>query len=138
MIVAATAGQRPGGVVAREEEEALRLELEGRCSPEHYAEHSYGGRRHGAVSLSWIMQILNDGLDVINLVFLDCCRDNPEDGTFKVSGLAMEAASLTKGGVGSVMGDSQFFVGMACDPGTVAYVGREGAKHSRYTEALLR
>jgi hypothetical protein len=104
-----------------EQKEALRLELEGRSWPEHYAEHTFAGQAQGALSVSWILQQLNDGLDVVTVLFLDCCRDNPQNETFTAMGTRSTAVTKSFGDTdGEIVSDSQFFVGLACDPGTVA------------------
>eukprot|EP01047_Picozoa_sp_COSAG01_P010534 COSAG01_NODE_447_length_16933_cov_9.983426_15_plen_1797_part_01 len=112
-----------------EKEKQLRIELEGRDQPQHYAEQ--------ALSVSWILQKLNASLDVVSVLFLDCCRADPRDRTFKTLGAAVECD------VGKALADdmrrctdAQIFMGLACDPGTVAEADNYG-KHSRYTQALL-
>eukprot|EP01047_Picozoa_sp_COSAG01_P050663 COSAG01_NODE_5146_length_4453_cov_10.678916_2_plen_243_part_00 len=104
-----------------EQKEALRLELEGRSRPEHYAEHTFAGQSQGGLSVSWILQQLNDCLDVVTVLFLDCCRDNPQNETFKALGTSSTAVTKSFGDTDDgIVSDSQFFVGLACDPGTVA------------------
>jgi hypothetical protein len=80
------------------------------ASPEHYPVT--------AVSVDWILERLNGCLDVASLVFLDCCRDSPTDATFKAAVQAPRAAVRTKGGGERKLTDSQFLMGLACDPGT--------------------
>ena len=105
-----------------EQKEALRLELEGRSWLEHYAEHTFAGQTQGALSVSWILQQLNDASDVVTVLFLDCCRDNPQQAeTFTAVGTRSIAVTKSFGDRdGGIVSDSQFFVGLACGPGTAA------------------
>jgi uncharacterized caspase-like protein len=119
MVMTAEAARNPS--MQKEQEEALRLELEGGSWPEHCAEHTFAGQAQGALSVSWVLQQLNDGMDVVTVMFLDCCRDNPQHETFNALNTAATAGTKdVKDFDGGINADSQFFVGLACDPGTVA------------------
>ena len=80
--------------------------------------------------------------NIVNVILLDCCRENSINETFKnTKGLGDEG---TKGfgksledGLRSTRSNAEFLIGLACDPGTVA-LANDGARNSRYTEALLR
>eukprot|EP00937_MAST-01D_sp_MAST-1D-sp2_P002440 g2440.t1 len=90
-----------------------------------------------AVSLNRVMKELNRGArNTINILLLDCCRENELDDTFKGT---KSAAGASKGGLGKGFGtpqDSQFFIGLACDPGAVAWADKD-ARNSHFTAALL-
>ena len=93
-----------------------------------------------AVSLNAVLKLLNSRAEgTLNLLFLDCCRANELDTTFKgTKGAA--AAAPSKGAIGKdvrAKKDAQYLIGLACDPGTVALADR-GSRNSRYTAALLR
>ena len=104
-----------------EQKEALRLELEGRSWPEHCAAHTFGGLAQGTFSVSWILQQLNDASDVVTVLFLDCCRDNPQNETFTALGMRSTAVTKSFGDTdGGIVSDSQIFAGLACVPGTAA------------------
>eukprot|EP01046_Picozoa_sp_COSAG06_P036659 COSAG06_NODE_4064_length_4611_cov_23.753324_4_plen_429_part_00 len=100
-----------------------------------------------AVSLDNVMGQLNlRSGGTINLVFLDCCRANDLNSTFKQTkggrkkqGMgAMKIAPLRGGANGErAHSDTQFMIGMACDPGTVAYEYR-AERNGKYTKALLQ
>ena len=120
MVMTAETAKNPDMQI--EQKEALRLELEGRSWPAHYAEHTFAGQTQGALSVSWILQQLNEeGLDVVTVLFLDCCRDNPQTETFTALGTRSIAVTKSFGDTdGGIVSDSQCFVGLACDPGTAA------------------
>jgi len=98
------------------------------------------------IKLNWILKSLNgESTTSTFCIFLDCCRDNDEDMTWK-SKLKGSAASrgLTDAGLamkspGGAAGASMssFAIGFASNPGTVAMANSKG-RNSRYTEALLR
>eukprot|EP01048_Picozoa_sp_COSAG05_P025536 COSAG05_NODE_6540_length_940_cov_1.834721_1_plen_274_part_10 len=101
-------------------------------SPDYYADE--------AVSLNSVLKNFNLGApDTVNLVFLDCCRDNELDTTFKVTKAASGGrgkSTITGKGI-RAPAKTQFLIGLACDPGTVALT-EKGARNSYYTAALLR
>mmetsp|Transcript_23507 Transcript_23507/g.51084 ORF Transcript_23507/g.51084 Transcript_23507/m.51084 type:complete len:386 (-) Transcript_23507:45-1202(-) len=98
------------------------------------------------IKLNWILKSLNgESTTSTFCIFLDCCRDNDEDMTWK-SKLKGSAASrgLTDAGLamkspGGAAGASMssFAIGFASNPGTVA-LGNSTRRNSLYTEALLR
>jgi uncharacterized caspase-like protein len=90
-----------------------------------------------AVSLNYVLKALNAAAqDTVNLLFLDCCRANDLDPTFKGTKAAGGTDMTAKGGPGSAetfdraKTDSQYLIGLACDPGTVAWANG-GARNSR-------
>jgi hypothetical protein len=119
MVMTAETAKNPDMQI--EQKEALRLELGGRSWLEYYAEHTFAGQTQGALSVSWILQQLNEGLDVVTVLFLDCCRDNPQTETFTALGTRSLAVTKSFGDTdGGIVSDSQCYVGLACDPGTAA------------------
>jgi hypothetical protein len=119
MVMTAETAKNPDMQI--EQKQALCLELEGRSWPEHYAEHTFAGQTHWGLSVSWILQQLNEGLDVVTVLFLDCCRDNPQNETFTALGTRSTAVTKSFGDTdGGIVSDSQVSVGLACGPGTVA------------------
>jgi GTPase SAR1 family protein len=95
-----------------------------------------------AVSLDFIMRGFSNFTSTVNLLLLDCCRENEFNGTFKNS---KGSADYDAKGVGNSVAKSlrstsrnaEFVVGSACDSGTLA-LSNAGVRNSRYTEALLR
>jgi len=91
-----------------------------------------------AVSLDCIMRTFSKFTSTVNLLLLDCCRENELNSTFKNSkgSAAYDAKGFGKS-LRSTSRNAEFVVGSACDPGTLA-LPNAGARNSRYTEALLR
>jgi uncharacterized caspase-like protein len=92
-----------------------------------------------AVSLNVVLKTLNSRAEgTANLLFLDCCRANDLDTTFK--GTKAAGGGGSKGMIGKdirAKKDAQYLIGLACDPGTVA-LANPNARNSRYTAALLK
>ena len=94
-----------------------------------------------AVSFDDIMRAVRHFTAVVNLMLLDCFREN--DVTFKNGTTKGRAAcsnttfevSFSKN-LRSTRRNVGFVVGLACDPGTVA-LPNKASRTSRYTEALL-
>ena len=84
-----------------------------------------------------IMRMFGNFTSTVNLILLDCCRENELNGTFKKSkGSDGHAKGFGKS-LRSTSRNAEFLVGSACDPGTLA-LPNDAARNSRYTEALLR
>jgi hypothetical protein len=117
----------------------LPLGMEESTSAEDYEDH--------AVPLDSILKKLRKGTNaecnIVNVILLDCCRENSINETFKnTKGLGDEGTkgfgkSLEENGLRSTSSNAEFLIGLACDPGTAA-LANDGARNSRYTEALLR
>jgi len=91
-----------------------------------------------AVSVDLIMQTLHKFTSVVIVILLDCCRENDHNTTFK--GAKSPGDGGTKGlckNFRSSNKNAEFFVGLACDPGTVALPDEE-ERNSKYTSALLQ
>ena len=77
-----------------------------------------------AVSLNRVMASFNKGArDTINIMLLDCCRENKDDETFKGLPKGATWSGTGKGRMSKTFEtpqDSQFFIGLACDPGSAA------------------
>mmetsp|Transcript_26037 Transcript_26037/g.61388 ORF Transcript_26037/g.61388 Transcript_26037/m.61388 type:complete len:281 (-) Transcript_26037:29-871(-) len=99
------------------------------------------------ISLNWILKSLNGtSANSTFCLFLDCCRFNENDKTWKSalkgpSNLGLQTLGLdlkSPGGTGDAREtSSSFVIGLASDPGTVALC-RKGERNSFYTAALLR
>jgi hypothetical protein len=78
--------------------------------------------------------------NIVNVMLLDCCRENADTKTFKSTNGGDNASgfgkSITKS-LRSTSTNAEFLVGLACDPGTQA-LANDDARNSRYTEALLK
>lgn len=111
----------------------------------------------GAVSLNWIMMSLNNARSgLVNIIILDCCRENVNDQTFRNRVLAdsdgcarsMGDSDYRPRGDGTDEstspssatppndGDGQFFIAYASDPGLQAMEVRQ-QRNGIFTSALL-
>ena len=88
-----------------------------------------------AVSVDEIMNMLSKFTATVNVMLLDCCRENDLNETFK-GGNGIDSAKGFGSNLRAKGKDSEFLIGLACDPGTVA-LANENAPNSHYTEALL-
>jgi uncharacterized caspase-like protein len=88
-----------------------------------------------AVSLDVIMRMFGNFTSTVNLILLDCCRENELElnGTFKKSkGSDGHGAKGFGKSLRSTSRNAEFLVGSACDPGTLA-LPNDAARNSRYT-----
>jgi uncharacterized caspase-like protein len=91
-----------------------------------------------AVSVDAIMENLSRFDAVVNIVLLDCCRQNELNTTFKAfKGLSDDGAKGLGKNFRNVRKSAEFFLGLACDPGTLAKPNKD-ARNSYYTAALLQ
>ena len=91
-----------------------------------------------AVSVDSVMRAFSNFPAAVNVLLLDCCRENELNTTFKKSkGLVDTGAKGFGKNIRSTHRNAEFLVGLACDPGTVALPNKD-ARNSRYTAALLR
>ena len=91
-----------------------------------------------AVSANWIMKMFSNFTSTVNVLLLDCCRDDQLNNTFtKSKGPGDNSAKGFGKSLRSTNRNAEFLVGSACDPGSSA-LPNDDARNSRYTEALLR
>ena len=91
-----------------------------------------------AVSAHWIMKMFSNFTSTVNVLLLDCCRDDELNNTFtKSKGPGDNGAKGFGKSLRSTNRNAEFLVGSACDPGSSA-LPNDNARNSRYTEALLR
>jgi uncharacterized caspase-like protein len=93
-----------------------------------------------AVSTHWIMKMFSNFTSTVNVLLLDCCRDDELNNTFTKSKGPGSSGNGAKGfgkSLRSTNRNAEFLVGSACDPGSSA-LPNDNARNSRYTEALLR
>jgi len=91
-----------------------------------------------AVSVDFILRELSSFTATVNVVLLDCCRENEYNNTFKSSKGARGGRSKGFGeNLRSRGRNAEFLIGLACDPGCVA-LPNDLERNSIYTEALLR
>jgi len=93
---------------------------------------------HEAVSVDFISRELSNFTATVNVVLLDCCRENDYNSTYKANKGAGGCRSKGFGANFRSPGrNAEFLIGLACDPGCVA-LPNDLARNSIYTEALLR
>ena len=94
--------------------------------------------RELAVSVDAITELLSRFDAVVNILLLDCCRQDELNGTFKASkGLGDDGAKGPGKNFRNPGKSAEFFVGLACDPGTLAKPNQH-ARTSYCTAALLK
>jgi uncharacterized caspase-like protein len=97
---------------------------------------------HEAVSMDEIMRLFSGFTSAVNVILLDCCREDDRNHTFKnTKGRLGDDNTLSSKGFGerlrSRTRNAEFVVGLACDAGTCA-LPNAGARNSFYTQALLK
>jgi len=98
------------------------------------------------VKLNWILKCLNGAVSSATFcVFLDCCRHNETDMTWKSQLKGAVREGLTDAGLDlksptAAIGTkgASFAIGFASNPGSVALGNPRPGCNSPYTEALLR
>ena len=80
--------------------------------------------------------MLSKFTSTVNVILLDCCRETNVNKTFK-GGKGIGSAKELGDDFRAKSKESEFLIGLACDPGTVAQAN-DNARNSRYTEALLK
>lgn len=93
---------------------------------------------HGSsVSLSeWITKLNQENKNLLNILFLDCCRADTSVATFPHA-VPMSQPQIPSNRPVEVPRDGNFLVLYACDPDTVAFEDNN-ARHGNLTRSLLK
>jgi len=91
---------------------------------------------HDALSVDWIVKELSGFSAVVNVLLLDCCRENEKNNTFKMAKGTGGGSKGMGSNFRSTARNAEYLIGLACDPGTVA-LANDKSTNSRYTAALL-
>jgi hypothetical protein len=90
-----------------------------------------------AVSVDEIVWLFSGFTSVVNVILLDCCRENDLNNTFtKTKGSSLVTNKSFGKGLRWRFRNAEFVVGLPCDAGTCVYPN-DDVRNSFYTDDLL-